>query len=85
MKAKAEGIKMAKFPLAEYLEWGSGSAKNLPLNQVMSILLDLRHTNNWHKALVHVPTRKLKVGRETALQKKLDHRTKLIAKLMNSD
>ena len=85
MKAKAEGIQMAKFPLAEYLEWGSGSAKNLPLNQVISILLDLRHTNNWHKAFAHVPRRKLKVARETVLQKKLDHRTKMIAKLMNND
>ncbi|KAG7208511.1 hypothetical protein KM043_014734 [Ampulex compressa] len=58
-KAKQEGIKMARLPL-ELLNWGPGSGKNLTLNQVVSILLDINYTRDWRKALSHVPTRKLK-------------------------
>lgn len=50
---------MAKFPLDRYLQWGSGSGKSLTLNQVASILLDVKHTGNWKHALRHVPRRKL--------------------------
>lgn len=62
---------MAKLPLEKYLPWGTGSAKNLTINQVMDILLELRHTGDWKKALQHVPTRKLKPAREHMLQLKL--------------
>lgn len=63
---------MAKLPLEKYLEWGTGSTKNFTLNQMMSILLDIRHTKDWKYALnSHVPSRKLKAARDYALQKKL--------------
>lgn len=50
---------MAKFPLDKYLHWGSGSGKSLTLNQVTSILLDIKHTGDWEYALRHVPRRKI--------------------------
>ncbi|KOC67636.1 Mitochondrial ribonuclease P protein 1 like protein [Habropoda laboriosa] len=77
-KAKREGIKMMKLPLSEKLEWGMGSTKNLPLNQVLSILLDLRHTNDWTKALEHIPKRKLREAREDQLVRKLNYRERRI-------
>lgn len=58
-KAKEEGIRMAKFPLDRYLSWGAGAGKSLTLNQVISILLDVKHTGDWQHALRHVPKRKL--------------------------
>ncbi|CAL1680324.1 unnamed protein product [Lasius platythorax] len=70
-KAKKDGIQMAKLPLEKYLAWGSSSDKSLTLNQVMNILLDLRHTKDWKKALEHIPNRKLKEAREHRLQSKL--------------
>ncbi|KAL6443378.1 hypothetical protein ACFW04_002918 [Cataglyphis niger] len=69
-KAKKDGIQMAKLPLEKYLPWGSGSTKNLTLNQMISVLLDLRHTKDWKKALQHIPTRKLKEAREYMLKQK---------------
>ncbi|XP_043249725.1 mitochondrial ribonuclease P protein 1 homolog [Colletes gigas] len=83
VKAKREGIQMLKFPLEKYLDWGSGSAKNLAINQVMNILLDLRHTNNWGTALKHVPTRKLKQERMKTLMNTTLKRKEVIQKLMN--
>ncbi|XP_033363411.1 mitochondrial ribonuclease P protein 1 homolog [Bombus vosnesenskii] len=62
-KAKKQGIKMMKLPLSERLEWGSGSSKNLPLNQVLSIMLDLKHTKDWNVAMENVPKRKLQRAR----------------------
>jgi ribonuclease P protein 1 len=58
-KAKREGLKMAKLPLDKYLMWGSGRSKTLTLNQIMRILLDVRTTGSWEKALQHVPRRKI--------------------------
>jgi ribonuclease P protein 1 len=58
-KAKREGLKMAKLPLDQYLMWGSGSSKSLTLNQMICILLDVRASGSWHKALQHVPRRKI--------------------------
>lgn len=58
-KAKKEKIKMMKLPLDKYLQWGAGSGKSLTLNQVTSILLDIKHTGDWKYALRHVPKRKL--------------------------
>ncbi|XP_039296599.1 mitochondrial ribonuclease P protein 1 homolog [Nilaparvata lugens] len=57
-KAKSEGLRMARFPLDRYLDWASGS-KSLTLDQCIRIMLTLKETNNWHKALVHVPSRKI--------------------------
>jgi len=58
-KAKKEGLRMAKLPLDHYLDWGSGSGKSLTINQVTSILLDVKRTRDWKYALRHVPRRKL--------------------------
>lgn len=81
-KARKEGIRMAKFPLSEKLEWGTGSVKNLPLNQVLSVLLDLRVTNNWDIAFQHIPRRKLKESRVKSLMRKVKKREQLILSLM---
>ena len=58
-KAKREGLKMAKLPIDEHLLWGTGSSKSLTLNQMMRIMLEIRDTNDWNKALLHVPRRKV--------------------------
>jgi len=68
-KAKKEGIRMAKLPVEKYLDWGCGSTKSFTLNQMMKILLDLRYTGDWNKALKHIPTRKLKESRDYQLKK----------------
>nr|XP_045625951.1 mitochondrial ribonuclease P protein 1 homolog [Procambarus clarkii] len=59
-KAKRQGISMKKLPLDRYLSWGSGSSKSLTLNQVLRIMLDIKHTGNWQYSLRHVPRRKIK-------------------------
>ncbi|KAK7864193.1 hypothetical protein R5R35_004104 [Gryllus longicercus] len=58
-RAKEQGLKMAKLPLDRYLSWGSGSGKSLTLNQMIMILLDLKLSGDWSKALKHVPSRKI--------------------------
>lgn len=58
-KAKSQGLRMARLPLDHYLQWGSGSGKSLTINQMLSILLEIKRTGDWEKALVHVPRRKL--------------------------
>lgn len=50
---------MVKFPLDEYLQWGSGSGKTLTVNQCVQILLDMKKTGDWKYSLRHVPKRKL--------------------------
>uniref|UniRef100_A0A0A9VVC1 RNA (guanine-9-)-methyltransferase domain-containing protein 1 n=1 Tax=Lygus hesperus TaxID=30085 RepID=A0A0A9VVC1_LYGHE len=67
-KAKAEGLRMAKLPLDRYLDWGMGT-KSLTINQVMSIMLDMKVTNNWPKALKHVPQRKIKEENEKRVER----------------
>nr|XP_053627253.1 mitochondrial ribonuclease P protein 1 homolog [Cherax quadricarinatus] len=57
-KAKKEGIKMKKLPLDRYLPWGIGG-KSLTINQVVNIMLDMKHTDDWQYSLRHVPRRKL--------------------------
>ncbi|XP_076237057.1 tRNA methyltransferase roswell [Calliopsis andreniformis] len=81
-KAKQEGIKTAKLPLSNYLHWGSGSGKNLPLNQVLSILLDARLTNDWLTAFQHIPSRKLQKYRDTKRDQYMSDRSQMIEKLM---
>ncbi|XP_046678320.1 mitochondrial ribonuclease P protein 1 homolog [Homalodisca vitripennis] len=58
-KAKSEGIRMAQLPLDRYLDWGLGT-KSLTINQVLKILLDVRTTGDWNRALTNVPKRKVK-------------------------
>lgn len=59
-KAKREGIHMQKLPLDRYLSWGQSARKSLTLNQVISILLDMKLTGDWNYAFRHIPSRKLK-------------------------
>lgn len=70
-KAKRDGIKMAKLPLDRYLEWAPGSKKNLNINHMVPILLDLRLTGDWEFALRHIPRRKLMATKIMAMQKML--------------
>nr|CAG4642787.1 EOG090X0D3U [Evadne anonyx] len=58
-KASKENVKMAKLPLDSYLNWGSGSGKSLTLNSMVNIMLELKKSGNWKKALEHIPQRKL--------------------------
>lgn len=50
---------MARLPLDTHLSWRPGSGKSLTLNQVCSILLDIKLTGDWAYALRHVPRRKV--------------------------
>lgn len=68
-KAKREGIRMAKLPLDRYLEWGTGAKKNLNINHMVQILLDLKVSSDWEYALRHVPRRKLMKTQILATQK----------------
>ncbi|NXH39169.1 TM10C methyltransferase, partial [Dicaeum eximium] len=56
-RAKRLGLETAALPLEKYLLWSSG-AKNLSLDQMMHILLTLKDTADWKKALEFVPKRK---------------------------
>nr|XP_060626677.1 tRNA methyltransferase 10 homolog C [Anolis sagrei ordinatus] len=56
-RAKRLNLATARLPLDKYLQWEEG-AKNLTLNQMMSILLTLKDTGDWKEALQFVPTRK---------------------------
>ncbi|NXP49170.1 TM10C methyltransferase, partial [Heliornis fulica] len=56
-RAKRLGLETAALPLEKYLLWNSG-AKNLTLDQMMLILLTLKDTGDWKKALEFVPKRK---------------------------
>lgn len=58
-KAKRLGLRMARLPLDQYLQWGAGSGKSLTLNQMINILLDLKQSGDWSHALRHVPRRKI--------------------------
>ncbi|RXM32016.1 Mitochondrial ribonuclease P protein 1 [Acipenser ruthenus] len=55
--AKRLNLATARLPLDEYLLWDSG-AKNLTLDQVIRILLTIKDTGSWEKALRFVPSRK---------------------------
>ena len=63
---------MAKLPLEFFLDWGSGSSKNLTLNACMGVLMDIQAENNWKEAMKHVPQRKLKQSRDYVAQKRLE-------------
>ncbi|KAK9300820.1 hypothetical protein QLX08_006666 [Tetragonisca angustula] len=83
-KAKKEDIKMMKLPLGEVLNWGTGSSKNLPLNQVLSIMLDLKHTKNWDIAFKNIPKRKLQDSREQVMKRKLMQKVTSLQHAKNS-
>ncbi|XP_052738635.1 mitochondrial ribonuclease P protein 1 homolog isoform X2 [Bicyclus anynana] len=72
-KAKKDGLKMAKLPLDRYIEWAPGSKKNLNINHMIPILLDLRLTGDWEFALRHIPRRKLMETKILAMQKRFDN------------
>lgn len=76
-KAKRDGIKMAKLPLDRYLEWAPGSKKNLNINHMVPILLDLKLTGDWEFSLRHIPRRKLMETKIMAMQKRFEISPKL--------
>lgn len=57
--ANAKRLKLttARLPLDEYLHWETG-AKNLTLDQMIRILMMVKETGSWEKALEFVPKRK---------------------------
>lgn len=77
VRAKRDGIKMAKLPLDRYLEWAPGSGKTLNINHMVPILLDLKLTNDWEFSLRHIPRRKLMETKIKAMEKKLQHNPEL--------
>lgn len=77
-KAKEQGIRMAKFPLDKYLDWGASSSKNLTLDQALNIMLDLQRDSNWQKALDHIPKRKLKSYRNYQLMRQIQRDQRLL-------
>lgn len=56
-KAKKLGLRMARLPLDRYFQFKSG--KSLTLDQMLMILLELKGSNDFEKALAHVPRRKI--------------------------
>lgn len=77
-KAESMGIRAMKFPLDRHLAWKS-SSKNLCVNHVTGILLELMHNgNNWKEAFEkYIPTRKLKTT-EQILEEEKYRRSKLL-------
>ncbi|OCT95181.1 tRNA methyltransferase 10 homolog C [Xenopus laevis] len=67
--AKRLNLATARLPLDRYLKWDVG-AKNLTLDQMIRILLCLKDTGDWKKALSFVPTRKHDGFVERAASKK---------------
>lgn len=57
-KAKKQGLRMARLPLDRYLDWNK-SGKSLTLNQMVSIMLEMKKHGDWTKALRFVPRRKI--------------------------
>lgn len=76
-KAKRDGIKMAKLPLDRYIEWAPGSKKNLNINHMVPILLDLKLTGDWEYSLRHIPRRKLMETKIKAMQKIFENSSKM--------
>lgn len=55
-KAKEQRLRTAWFPVTRYLQWRG--SMDLPLNIIISILLDFKKTGDWNIALQKVPKRK---------------------------
>lgn len=68
---------MAKLPLERYLEWGPGAKKNLNINHMIPILLDLKATGDWEYSLKHIPRRKLMETKILSMEKKLRYNPSL--------
>lgn len=68
---------MAKLPLDRYLEWAPGSKKNLNINHMVPILLDLKSTGDWEFALRHIPRRKLMQTKIMAMEKRFQNNSLL--------
>lgn len=77
-QAKRLGLETAALPLEKYLLWSRG-AKNLTLDQMMHILLTLKDTGDWKKALEFVPKRKY-----TGFVNKPVHELKTALNLINA-
>lgn len=58
-KAKKQGLRIARLPLAKYLQWSPGSGRSLTINQMVTIMLEMKKHGDWNRALRHVPRRKL--------------------------
>lgn len=56
-KAKKLQIRCVRLPLDKYIRFHSH--KTLTLDQMMKIMLELKHTQDWSRALKHVPGRKV--------------------------
>ncbi|XP_050095347.1 mitochondrial ribonuclease P protein 1 homolog [Anopheles aquasalis] len=56
-KAKKQGLRMARLPLDRYFQFKSG--KSLTLDQMLMIMLELKTSNDFERALKHVPRRKV--------------------------
>lgn len=56
-KAKKQGLRMARLPLDRYFQFKSG--KSLTIDQMLQILLELKTSNDFEKALQYVPKRKI--------------------------
>ena len=56
-RAKRFGLDHARLPLDRHLHWATG-AKNLTLDQMMKIMIEMNASGDWVKALQHVPIRK---------------------------
>jgi hypothetical protein len=69
-KAKKQGLRMARLPLDRYLNWGSGSGKSLTLNQMVTIMLEMKKHGDWNEALKIVPRRKVIDDEELAMSRK---------------
>ncbi|KAL4712695.1 hypothetical protein ACJJTC_007992 [Scirpophaga incertulas] len=83
-KAKRDGLKMSKLPLDRYIEWGPGAKKNLNINHMVLILLDLKLTGDWDVALKHIPRRKLMSTTITTMQNKIQNKALREAVFENS-
>lgn len=60
-RAKQQRIRSAKLPLDQFLPWGLGN-KSLTLDQMMRILIEMKHHNDWRRAFeIAVPKRKLRI------------------------
>ncbi|XP_077983343.1 tRNA methyltransferase 10 homolog C-like [Glandiceps talaboti] len=57
-KVKRHNLESARLPLDHFVKWGVGS-KNLTLDQMVHIMLNIKETNDWQQALKHVPVRKI--------------------------
>ncbi|CAB3256491.1 unnamed protein product [Arctia plantaginis] len=83
-RAKRDGLKMAKLPLDRYLEWAPGSKKNLNINHMVPILLDLKLTSDWEFALRHIPRRKLMETKIKAMEKRWQNNPEKKDNLINA-